>query len=95
MREPFTEVQHVGSLGLDRATDSCIWDYARNHNLCIVTKDADFSDLSARRGAPPKVIWLRIGNCLTSGVAWLLHRHAEAISQFLADPNSDVLILVR
>jgi hypothetical protein len=33
----------------------------------IVTKDAEyFSDLSLQRGAPPKLIWLRIGSCTTA-----------------------------
>jgi predicted nuclease of predicted toxin-antitoxin system len=32
----------------------------------IFTKDADFSDVNVLRGFPPKVIWIRLGNCATS-----------------------------
>ena len=32
---------HVLSLGLDRASDEAIWEYARDHGYAIVTKDAD------------------------------------------------------
>jgi predicted nuclease of predicted toxin-antitoxin system len=31
----------------------------------LVTKDEDFHRLSVLRGAPPKVVWLRVGNCTT------------------------------
>jgi predicted nuclease of predicted toxin-antitoxin system len=29
----------------------------------IVTKDEDFAIRSDARGAPPQILWLRIGNC--------------------------------
>ena len=34
----------------------------------IVSKDSGFSESSALLGSPPKVIWLRVGNC-TTGLA--------------------------
>lgn len=52
---------HVFDLG-DDMPDSAIWDYARNNNLTIVTKDADFSDRIMLSEPPPRVIHLRIGN---------------------------------
>ena len=33
---------HVRDVGLARADDSAVWDYARTHGLGIVTKDDDF-----------------------------------------------------
>jgi len=41
----FPDSKHVFPLGLDRASDSEIRDYAHQEALIIVTKDADFSDL--------------------------------------------------
>jgi predicted nuclease of predicted toxin-antitoxin system len=38
--------QHVAQIGLDRASDLDVWEYARTHECIIVTKDADFNDLS-------------------------------------------------
>ncbi|MDP2788114.1 MAG: DUF5615 family PIN-like protein [Pseudomonadota bacterium] len=52
---------HVYDLG-DDWTDSEIWRYAREHQLAIVTKDADFSDRALLSEPPPRVVHLRIGN---------------------------------
>ena len=43
-------------------TDSQIWEYARKHDLVIVSKDADFSDRMITRMPPPRVVHLRFGN---------------------------------
>jgi len=42
--------------------DSEIWKYARENDLTIVTKDADFSDLILLNSPPPRVIHIRLGN---------------------------------
>jgi predicted nuclease of predicted toxin-antitoxin system len=76
----------VGSIGLDTAEDSEIWEYAREHGYVMVTQDGDFSNLSALRGYPPKVVWLRCGNCPTRKVEQLLRRHHARIGRFLDDP---------
>ncbi|HUP50806.1 MAG TPA: DUF5615 family PIN-like protein [Thermoanaerobaculia bacterium] len=57
---------HVAQIGLERATDSDIWYYARTHDFVIVTKDSDIVELSVLRGRPPKVVWLRLGNATTA-----------------------------
>lgn len=46
----------------DSWNDEQIWAYAKEHNLIIVTKDADFSLKVLYKGAPPKVIHLKFGN---------------------------------
>lgn len=56
---------HVYLLGLDRADDQTVWEHARREEYLIVTKDADFGDLCMLFGFPPKVIWIRRGNCKT------------------------------
>lgn len=43
-------------------SDTQIWDYARKHDLVIVSKDADFSDRIVVSSPPPKVVHLRFGN---------------------------------
>lgn len=52
---------HVFDLD-DRWTDDEIWRYAREHEMTIVSKDADFSDRIVITNPPPRVIHLRIGN---------------------------------
>jgi predicted nuclease of predicted toxin-antitoxin system len=56
---------HVDYVGLGTATDAEVWSFAHVNDLMIVTKDADFSELIVLRGFPPKVIWIRRGNCST------------------------------
>jgi predicted nuclease of predicted toxin-antitoxin system len=43
-------------------SDSQIWEFARNHDLVIVSKDADFSDRIITQSPPPRVVHLRFGN---------------------------------
>ena len=52
----FPHSQPVFTLGLDQVSDVEIRDYARLSDFCIVTKDADFSDLCVLFGFPPKII---------------------------------------
>ncbi len=52
---------HVRDIGLERADDQDIWNYAIDHGLTIVTKDADLHQLSFVYGHPPKVVWVREG----------------------------------
>lgn len=46
----------------DTWTDQQIWSYAKENNLIIITKDADFYNRILISDPPPKVIHLRIGN---------------------------------
>ena len=45
-----------------RMTDIEIWQYARNHELVIVSKDTDFSDRIGLSTPPPRVVHICIGN---------------------------------
>ena len=79
----YPESVHVQSVGLDRADDTAVWDFARLQNLVIVTKDADFQERSLIAGAPPKVIWIRRGNCSTSDIQTILRRHSDEALQLM------------
>lgn len=58
------ECEHVEDIGLATADDRVIWEYAKERNLVIVTKDEDFQALAARQcSVPPQVVWVRLGNC--------------------------------
>lgn len=52
---------HQTDLG-DEWTDTQIWNYAKENNLTIITKDADFSNRIIFHEPPPKVIHIRFGN---------------------------------
>jgi predicted nuclease of predicted toxin-antitoxin system len=80
-------------LGFDRTADHALWHYAREEGFSILTKDTDFEQLSLLRGAPPKVIWLRIGNCTTRQVLALLNSHHADIAVFHEDTERSLLAL--
>lgn len=65
LQRPFPGSTHVRLVGLDRADDKSVWTYAREHDFAIVTCDADFVEMSALFGWPPKVIWIRSANSPT------------------------------
>jgi len=89
----YPDSNHVYPLGLDQVFDQEIWDYARQEGFLIVTKDADFSDLCMLRGSPPKVIWIRRGNCRTSAIEAMLRRHYADIKALNEDKIMGVLTL--
>jgi len=51
----------VGEIN-DEWTDSEVWDYAKQHNLIIISKDSDFSHRVIVSNPPPKIIHIKIGN---------------------------------
>ncbi|MBF2056456.1 MAG: DUF5615 family PIN-like protein [Cyanobacterium sp. T60_A2020_053] len=93
LRDIFPDSLHVRDVGMKATVDSIVWDYAKDNNLMIVSKDSDMHDLSLVFGSPPKVIWLRLGNCSTLQVENLLRREFEAIKLFYQDQNSSLLYL--
>jgi predicted nuclease of predicted toxin-antitoxin system len=88
---PFSS--HVGILGLSQTPDSVIWEQARTGSFCIVSKDSDFQQRSLLFGAPPKVIFLRLGNCSTLKIISALRVGHNVIRGFWADPDASLLIL--
>ncbi len=93
LADVFPDASHVALVGLERSADEDVWEYARAGGYVIVTKDADFNDLRALRGVPPKVVWLRVGNCPTTRIATLLRLHRNAVTAFASDPTDGILIL--
>ena len=84
---------HVRDVGLERADDSTVWDYAAAHGLTIVSKDSDFHQRSLLFGPPPKVLWMDIGNCSTSTIEQVLRRHVSDLVTLEQDPAAAFLIL--
>ena len=79
--------------GLESADDAAIWGQAARHGLVIVTKDADFHQRSFLFGAPPKVVWIRIGNCTTDEVVAVIRTRSADIRRFVADAEATFLEL--
>lgn len=84
---------HMRSVGLRESADSSIWNRARTDGYVICTKDNDFREMSRALGAPPKVVFLRLGNCATSYVESVLREHAIEVAEFVREPNASILII--
>jgi predicted nuclease of predicted toxin-antitoxin system len=84
---------HVRQVGLASASDSTVWAYAASQGLAIVSKDSDFQQRATTMGFPPKVIWVRLGNCPTSAVAALLRSRVADLVAFEANPAASFLSL--
>ncbi len=91
--DEFPGSSHVVLEGLESADDEAIWKHAASQGLVIVTKDADFHQRSFLFGAPPKVVWLSVGNCTTDAVVALLRARTVEIRWFVADAEAAFLEL--
>jgi predicted nuclease of predicted toxin-antitoxin system len=78
-------------LNFGTASDSVIWQHAKDRDFVMVTLDKDFADLALQRGAPPKIIWLRCGNSTVSEMERLLRANLEDIKSFESNPTLSVL----
>ncbi len=86
---------HVREFGLEAADDEAIWALSASRGFTIVTKDDDFRQRSVLRGAPPWVVWLRLGNCRTSDVEAVLRDRYAEVREFVGDAEAALLILAR
>lgn len=75
----FLGSNQVALLGLEGKTDRELWAYARANDFVLVSRDADFYEISLHLGQPPKLIWLRLGNCDKAAVIRALTENQEEI----------------
>ena len=91
LADVFPEALHVRTMGYQRAPDELVWALAQQHGCLVVSKDEDFHRMVLLRGAPPKFVWVRLGNCTTEEIAALIRRRRDDIVEF--DAQSDVSVL--
>lgn len=84
---------HVHQVGLGNENDQMIWEFAREKDLVIVTKDSDFPDLQSVKGFPPKIVWVRIGNCSTAEITEVLRDHHLQIFDMKTNGTVGLLII--
>ena len=89
----FPGSQHVRDCNLKGFPDEDIWAFARANGFTIVSKDADFHQRSLLYGQPPKLVWLRIGNCSREQLLELITMHEQDIRALEVDPLVSVLVL--
>ncbi len=89
----FPGSEHIYNLSMDQADDHEVWTYAQQNDLTIVTRDSDYNELLVLRGFPPKVIWIRRGNCSTAAIEVILRSHLTDIQGLANDPTLGILTL--
>ena len=94
LADVYPDCLHVRDIELKAASDSEIWEYAKYNDSMIVSKDSDFHQRSFVLGYPPKVVWIRRGNCSTRMIEKILRDDVEMITQFAIDNTATFLILV-
>ena len=93
LEEDSPGTRHVREFALERADDGAVWQFAREQGFAIVSKDADFHQMSFLHGHPPKVVWLRLGNCTTGQILAALRRHLDHIALFDATEDAAFLAI--
>jgi predicted nuclease of predicted toxin-antitoxin system len=96
IHDNFPNAIHVKALGLINAPDFDIFKFARQHQFqAILTLDEDFYNILLEHNSPPKVIWVKTGNCSTAFLAQILIDNAALIQSFLENIELDCLELYR
>lgn len=89
----YPDSRHVREVGLLGADDLLVWNYAAEHGFLLASKDTDFYERSLVFGAPPKIIWLRIGNSAVNETIALLRSQYIVIRHFAEDTMATFLPL--
>ena len=95
LADVYPESRHVSGAELGAAEDSAVWEYAKKHGFAIVSKDSDFAERSVLENGPPKVIWIRLGNCSTVDIEEQLRSAQEVVRAFLEKDEETCLMLGR
>lgn len=93
LADVFPDSNHVYNLDMDQADDREVWTYAQANNFIIVTRDSDYNELLVLYGSPPKVIWIRRGNCPTSAIETMLRLHTAEIQALVDEASLGILTL--
>ncbi len=84
---------HVRDIGMRSAGDDLVWQYAQENGFIIASKGSDFHHRSLLFGFPPKVIWIRRGNCSVQDIEKILRDHLADVIEFMKDLEGAFLVL--
>jgi predicted nuclease of predicted toxin-antitoxin system len=84
---------HVSHVDLMKVDDDAIWTYARENGFSVISKDRDFADRSDVFGPPPKVVWMRVGNCSVQQLVQAIEAAKPEINEFLEDDQAGLLVV--
>ncbi len=94
LQHDFPGTTQVVLLGMESASDKEVWQRAKDEGYVVVTRDADFQELSLVWGAPPQVIRLRTPNQTRAAVLkLLLDNKASIISALEQDARASIELI--
>ena len=91
LNDTFPNSTHVMTVELDEADDVEIWEFAKENDFTIVTKDIDFNEINLIRGFPPKIIWIRVGNCRVVDVERIIRNSNIILNDFYRNQSSGII----
>ena len=94
LQQDFSGTSHVVLLGLESASDREVWNVAKADDYVIVTRDADFQELSVVWGAPPRVVRLKTLNVNRGTMLNLLLENKDQIHQVLETEGTACIELI-
>ncbi len=83
LQHDYPQSNQVVLLGMESASDKDVWQKAKDDDYVIVTRDADFQELSLVWGQPPKVIRLRTLNQSRAATLKVLIENRDVIIESL------------
>ncbi len=93
LQQRFPGTSQVALLGLQRATDVELCDFAAAHDFVMCSKDDDFQRLVAARTYRPKLVRVALGNVGNDQVLAALLAAAERIEAALTQGDIGVAII--
>jgi predicted nuclease of predicted toxin-antitoxin system len=93
LQDVYPGSMHVRQLRLEKADDVTVWHVAAALGFTIVSKDSDFRQRSFVFGAPPRVIWIGLGDASTTEIQELLRNRFNDIDAFCNDSEASFLVL--
>jgi predicted nuclease of predicted toxin-antitoxin system len=89
----FPDAAPVRPVNLREADDRTLWAYAPVTGFARVSNDEDVHQLSVLDGAPPKGVWVRLGNCTTVDSEQAVRRHPTDVLNVDANEEGAFLIV--
>lgn len=89
---PVLPVIHATDIG-ESLSDRCLWDYARQKEMVIVTKDADFRNMILVDNPPPWIVQLQIGNMSRNEFHSFLSANWSKVESLL--PHNKLIIVFK
>ena len=83
LQDTFPGSTQVTLFGMENADDRAIWNFAKDNDFVIVTKDSDFFEMASVYGQPPQIVWLKIGNQSKAATINALIANQQNIEQAL------------